>query len=551
MNHHEQFDELARQKLEQRAFPFEESAWLKAQEAMAAGKRRRPKAFWYFAGVTAIGLAVWGLWPKAFEKEVVIVQADPHAQVKEGGGSIETQAPEAARILPSVPADEQATAASDSEANPQQREIAASGSKEQRADKGSQPRPPNRAVAGTQPTVQIAGLPQMVPPVVMKEVIEIVPPLDGLEVDGRHVAEVQDAVEPVVDRDVDLMASGVPQSAATGAGEGAAAVNSSAVAQPPTAEQVPAEDQLATDVIIEVNSEPQSAADPELKEPSIAAAASVDPPPADSASAATPEPPATPLVSPRSPWEITALAGLASTTSRYQGARTQDWSVTPERTASFGAEAVRMGRNFGYGIGLHYGTYADRLSTPEESRTDELLSRYWFFQAVDTTVLIITGTTTDSLGNTVHTGVNVPTTVQVLRSAFDTSYATTVVRQARTRINRTSYIEVPFLLDAHLVQGRWSIGVRGGPTIGMLTTRSGSLPSEGEGGYAELGEAEVRQVVFGWTARAYLRYRFNSAWTIGLEPSARGQFQDGVIGAAASRRSSGLGALLTLSYRLR
>ncbi|MBK9147352.1 MAG: hypothetical protein IPM12_05955 [Flavobacteriales bacterium] len=551
MNHHEQFDELARQKLEQRAFPFEESAWLQAQEAMAAGKRRRPKAFWYFAGVTAIGLAVWGLWPKAFEKTAVIVQADSHAPVKEGGGLIETQAPEAARNLPSVPAEEQATAAIDTEANSQRRQMAASGSPDQRAEKDSQQQPPNRAVAGTQPIVQIADLTQVVPPVVKKEEHEIVPPFEALEADGRHAADVQDTVEPVVDIDVDLMASGVPQYGATEAGEGAAAVNPDAVVQPPIVEPKPAEDQLATDVISEVNSESQSAADPELKEPSSAAASSIDPPPADCASAATPEPSMVPLVSPRSPWEITALAGLFSTTSRYQGARAQDWSVTPERTASFGAEAMRMGRNFGYGIGLHYGTYADRLATPEESRTDALLSRYWFFQAVDTTVLIITGTTTDSLGNTVHTGVNVPTTVQVLRSAYDTSYTTSLIREARTRLNRTSYVEVPVLLDAHLVQGRWSIGVRGGPTIGLLTTRSGSLPGEGDGGYAELGAAEVRQFVFGWTARAYLRYRFNSAWSIGVEPSARGQFQDGVIGKAANRRSSGLGAVLTLSYRLR
>jgi hypothetical protein len=385
----------------------------------------------------------------------------------------------------------------------------------------------------------------------MKEANETEPLLEGPEGAGQLTAQSQDAVEPVVASEIDLLAPEDQQSAAPEAGESAASVNSSAVVQPPTDEPKPAEDQLASDVIVEVNSDPLSAADPEMKEPSIAAASSIDPPPADSASAATPEPLATPLVSPRSPWEITALAGLFSTTSHYQGARTQDWSVAPERTASFGAEAVRMGRNFGYGIGLHYGTYADRLSTPEESRTEELLSRYWFFQAVDTTVLVITGTTTDSLGNTVHTGVNVPTTVQVLRSAFDTTYTTSRIREARTRVNRTSYIEVPLLLDAHLVQGRWSIGVRGGPTIGMLTTRSGSLPGEGDGGYAELGDAEARQLVFGWTARAYLRYRFNSAWSIGLEPSARGQLQDGVIGKEASRRSSGLGAMLTLSYRLR
>ncbi|MBK8226173.1 MAG: hypothetical protein IPK70_03230 [Flavobacteriales bacterium] len=116
MNFHEQFDELARQKLEQRAFPFEESAWLKAQEAMATGKRRRPKAFWYFAGITAIGLAVWGLWPKSIEQEAGIVQAGSHVPVNGGTESTGAQALEAERILPSVPAEEQATATIESEA---------------------------------------------------------------------------------------------------------------------------------------------------------------------------------------------------------------------------------------------------------------------------------------------------------------------------------------------------------------------------------------------------------------------------------------------------
>lgn len=270
----------------------------------------------------------------------------------------------------------------------------------------------------------------------------------------------------------------------------------------------------------------------------------------DSAGASVPEP-VLQLVSPRSPWELSAWVGLASTTSRYGSPEQAGWSVSPERTAAFGAEAMRMGRNFGYGFGLHYGTYADRLSTPEVTRTSMELERYWYLAPVDTTLLIITGSALDSLGNTVYTGINVNTTVQVIRSAYDTAYATTLLRKARERVNRTSYVELPLLLDAHLVQGRWSFGVRGGPAIGMLTTRSGTVPGEGPDGYEELGEAFTRRYVLGWTARAYVRYRFNSAWSIGLEPGARGQLQDGFASPSVTRRSDALGVALSLSYRLR
>ncbi len=51
MNTNNEFDELARQKLGEQVFPYEEAHWLEAQRMIAAkGKRRRGGALWFVAG---------------------------------------------------------------------------------------------------------------------------------------------------------------------------------------------------------------------------------------------------------------------------------------------------------------------------------------------------------------------------------------------------------------------------------------------------------------------------------------------------------------------
>lgn len=210
---------------------------------------------------------------------------------------------------------------------------------------------------------------------------------------------------------------------------------------------------------------------------------------------------------------------------------------------------MHMGRNFGYGTGLHYGTYADRLRTPEAYRTVVNTSSSWALNYIDTTILVITGSTINDQGDTIYFGQNLNTTVGVLRMDMDSTFEQVRVREAREIINSTSYFEVPLLLDAHLVQGRWSLGFRGGPTVGMLTQRRGSIPAEGEG-YTDFNEVALRSWNFGWTARAYVRYRFNSAWSVGLEPAARGQLVDALEERGVTRRSSAIGCMISLSYRL-
>jgi hypothetical protein len=58
-------------------------------------------------------------------------------------------------------------------------------------------------------------------------------------------------------------------------------------------------------------------------------------------------------------------------------------------------------------------------------------------------------------------------------------------------------------------------------------------------------------VVFGYTARAYIRYRWNAAWSIGIEPALRGQFSNSLSEGDVQRHTRAFGGMISLSYRLR
>jgi hypothetical protein len=87
--------------------------------------------------------------------------------------------------------------------------------------------------------------------------------------------------------------------------------------------------------------------------------------------------------------------------------------------------------------------------------------------------------------------------------------------------------------------------------VGLLTGRQGALPSEDGITYTDLADRAFRQVMFGYTARAYIRYRWNAAWSIGVEPTVRGQLQNSLGDGPLDRRSSAFGGMISLSYRLR
>ncbi len=269
----------------------------------------------------------------------------------------------------------------------------------------------------------------------------------------------------------------------------------------------------------------------------------------DSAALATPEP--TPIIDPRSPFELSILGGSMFTTSHYSGPLSQDWNSTiePQQTLASGVEIMRMGRNFGIGSGLHYSTYAERIITQQLDRSESAEHHYYFLSPVDTTLLIITDSTFVN-GEWYYTGESIYTTVHVLDEGYETITTNTRVRDARDQVNRTSYLEIPLLLDAHLTQGRWSLGLRGGPTLGVLTMHRGSVPHT-DAGYLDLADQDLRSLVIGYTARAYIRHRFNAGWSIGLEPMIGGHLMNSFADDALVRKPSSFGGMLSLTYRIK
>ena len=263
-------------------------------------------------------------------------------------------------------------------------------------------------------------------------------------------------------------------------------------------------------------------------------------------SAATP-----PLVPDRAPWEISVMGGLFSSTTDYTGSNSAEWNagISKENSLGIGAELMHMGRNVGIGAGLHYSTYAERLRTDAVDRTNITLHDFWYLNPVDTTILVIT----DTIPGTppTYTGTSTNTTVNVLTQGTDTISTTQRIRKARNEVNRSSYMEIPILLDVHLVQGRWSFGLRGGPTVGLLTGRRGTLPAPDNESYVTFADQPFRELIFGYTARAYVRYRFNAAWSVGLEPALRGQLMNSLDRGELERKANAKGVMLSLSYRLR
>jgi hypothetical protein len=272
--------------------------------------------------------------------------------------------------------------------------------------------------------------------------------------------------------------------------------------------------------------------------------------PTDSA-VVPPAPGLLPSIDPRAPWEISLWAGAFNTDVRYSGTRTSDWHSTVQAGSStgFGAEIMHMGQRFGVGSGVHFNTYTERFDAQELSTSESVLLDSNYFLPVDTTLLHVVGLV-EINGQQYYVTEQHDTTINVLilRSVLDTR--TSIQREARRRTNTLSYIEVPLLGDVHWVEGPWMLGLRAGPTLGMLQGRRGFLPNAGLDGYTDLEDEAFRTLVIGYSARAYVRYRIGDAWAVGLEPGIRGQLIDGLDNTSLSRRSTAWGGALSITYRL-
>ncbi len=249
--------------------------------------------------------------------------------------------------------------------------------------------------------------------------------------------------------------------------------------------------------------------------------------------------------------EIGLLAGGFNTMSQYSGITTANWDsdVRGKTSMGYGAELMKMGAHFGFGSGIHYSSYAERIRSNELNSNMESHSTSYYLMPVDTSFMVILGT--DTIDGVVHyvTG-QLHTTINTLASHTDTTNVMIRKREAHEFVNTVSYVEIPLLLDAHTRHGHWNFGVRGGPTIGLLTSRRGALPNAALDGYTDLNTEQFSSTVFGYTARIYVRYALGPAWAIGIEPTVKGQLTSTLAQSDLSRKSSAFGAFLSVTYRL-
>ena len=263
---------------------------------------------------------------------------------------------------------------------------------------------------------------------------------------------------------------------------------------------------------------------------------------ADSAVAAAPP-------RPRSRLELSVWGGPFNTSTRYTGDRTTDWASTINKAGSlaFGAEMMHQGEHFGLGAGLHYTSYVEQLNA--ESLKDELRTTVTTYQldGIDTTVLVVNGTVWIG-GQQYYMTQMLDTTIYVLVGTDSEVVATNVRRNALARSNRTSYLEIPLLFDAHIRRGHWGFALRGGPTLGIVQGRRGVLPTSNS--YTDLIDEAFSELVLGYTLQGHIRYHLGEAWSLGIGPALRGQFSNTLQSDQLQRRANAAGAVITVGYRL-
>lgn len=533
MNSPEDFDDLARRKLEERTFPFDEGHWHAMQRVLAEERRRKRRGL-YWGLAAGLLLLIGGGMALLTGRDAT--SAPSVAQVNEGAptdgkqadhatatapvdaqprrtenaatatGTTTTQEqPDAARPATNATptsAQARANAPATRTTTPEDRSTRKGGStsKPHRTDAA----PANNGDRASAPAAQQA-LPATTPPPVV--------------IAGGAVAATAQGAPPPVANTGDEGLNGQDAGAQAQAGDAAGASADTSRTAPPN-EQGP------------------------LAAGGIAAAGG------DSLNSPTTTPVAPPIVPTSSPWELTVWGGAQRTHTVYSGAETP-WSgtITDANAPAFGAEVMHMGRNLGLGAGLHYITYAERYQQPLLYTDVTAIDPVYTVIAVDTSLMIVTGSYTQN-GQVYYTTQLMDTTVYVLDIGADTTITRITTQQAVDRVNQVSYLEIPLFLDGHVDAGRWRFGLRGGPTVGLLTGRQGTVPISDPMGTMDLNDQPFRSTMLGWTARGYVRYRLGDRWWLGLEPMARGQLLNAYSTGALDRRSTGLGIGFSVSFRL-
>jgi len=565
MNARNEFDELARRKLEERQFAFDEAAWLDVQRTLATERRRGGAWRWWTltgAAMLLVGSAIW--WNASDNDAATVLPLSEVRSLEKDSAATATAertknvatepeqingpiAPKAIEKAADVPA-----ASTERLHQPPTTNVA------RLAEVPSLPSETERNMNSNAGEVEAQGIAQQ--PVTPST-------LDGDPQDdtmrpaantaqsrtGDATEEPNDVitVPPTILRDTTTQEGEIVDIAiatALQAGQREAQVeedvNTTGVEEPvPASEEIPV-------VSVMINEETPPAVVPSTE---VNATGTADPTVVnDSAGTATATPPPPPLVDAQSPWEISALGGFFLSNSNYSGGNSDQWKgdVDPLWAPGFGAELMHMGRNWGLGTGLHFTTYAEQLNVAERSVTETFTLDTSYFQPTPMMILVVVDVV-ELNGQTYYVTETHDTIINVLTRSTMTTTTDRVLVQARDQVNRVSYLEIPLLLDAHLVQGPWSLGLRGGPTLGLLSGRRGAVPNEALDGYTEFSEQQFSEVVFGYTARAYIRYRFSDAWSFGVEPAIKGQLGNGLSGVDLARRNTAFGGMLSVSYRLR
>ena len=525
MKQDNEFDELARRKLEERTLPYDEANWLAVQRTLDAERRRRRGLYWSLAAGLLLLVAVGAWWRAANNfaspANTAIANTAVMPEVKAApvvpAAATTTNAPEPI-VTSSVETSDQAATAQQSSRTATDIPTA------ETVKHGSHTRTPSSstdASTANTPTTAKPGVQQPTP-------------------------TTQNAEPPVIKAEPDMPANTPTTEPSVG---NAPPANTSPPEPGPTPSIVAAGTSTpqGTDPTNTAGVEEPAVADTTAAQDSTLATASA---PQDTVAAAPTPPPSAPLLPPK-PWEISALGGPLTSASTYSGGTSAVWSedLAGERSTAFGLEVMHLGRNFGYGTGLHYTTYAERISSPDKYADVTSYQDVFFLSPVDTTILAITDTIFQQ-GQYYYVTTPITTTIFVLDQTIDTLITNMRVQHAQQHVNSLSYLEVPLLLDAHTGKGHWSFGVRGGPTVGLLTGKRGSLPDNALDGFVDYADQPFRSYALGYVARAYVRYGFCAAWSVGIEPTIRGHLTDAYQDHGLTRRSSGFGAMLSVSYRL-
>ncbi|MBL8001456.1 MAG: hypothetical protein JNL05_05800 [Flavobacteriales bacterium] len=536
MNRPDAFDDLARQKLEERAFPFDEGHWQDMQRVLAEERRRKRRALYWGIGT---GLLLITAGTAAF------LAARPDREVV------------AERTVDQRTAPAVTVTSTEQQANASSADHAATSTPDARAAAAATSNPP---VNAAKPVASNA--PQAATPAAGSAHKATPEARPGQGEPAAHRPRAKAAAEAPVIEPAQQHAPAKPATAdaatdgtGTDAGNGIAAgiaAGGNAPNVSADAQKAPTDDPLAQQrpsATSDTTSHPAPTPAEPPQAPGVPLVANTTTP-EDTTNAPSVPPAAPPIVAPASPWELTVWGGMQRSRTRYSGAEVP-WAgtISDANAPAYGAEVMHMGRHIGLGAGLHYITYAERYQQPELYTRILDIDPVYSIISLDTTLLVVTGTVLQN-GQVFYTTEQVDTTVYVLDVSADTTILDIRTQEGVDRVNQVSYLELPLFVDGHLDAGRWCFGLRGGPTVGLLTGRRGSMPIIDPSGVISLEDQPFREYMFGWTMRGYVRYRLGERWWLGVEPMMRGQLMNAYSMGSLERRSTGMGIGFSVSWRL-